>query len=79
MNEANGSLLTILLAVIGGLFGIVQGLVGIVVKMHMTSDDEHRIRVETDIKALRERSHDLADKLSGLLAKEHMRRLDDNK
>lgn len=75
----NGSLLTVLLAIIGGLFAIIQGLVGIVVRMHITSDDEHRLRVEDDIKMLRERSHDLADKLSGLLAKEHMRRLDDGR
>lgn len=75
----NGSMLTVLLAVIGGLFAIIQALVGIVVKMHITSDDEHRTRVEGDIKGLRERTHDLADKLSGLLAKEHMRRLDDGR
>lgn len=75
----NGTLLTVLLAVIGGLFAILQGLIAIVVKMHMTSDEESRLRLEGDIKLLRERTHDLGDKLSGLLAKDYMRRQDDSK
>lgn len=73
----NGMLLTILLAGVGALFGIIQALIGIVMKMHMASDEESRIRTEKEITALRERTHDLADKLSGLLAKEHMRRQGD--
>lgn len=74
----NGVLLATLLSIIGGLLGLLQVLIGVVMKMHMTSDDEHRVRVENDIKLLRERSHDLGDKLSGLLAQQYLRRKDDS-
>jgi hypothetical protein len=73
----NGSLVTVLIAVIGGLFAIVQGLVAIVVRMHMASDDEHRLRLEADINAIRARAHELADKLSDLMARDYLRRKGD--
>lgn len=73
----NGALVPVLLAGIGALFGLIQALIGIVMKMHIASDEDHRARTDKEIIALRERTHDLADKLSGLLAKDHMRRRED--
>ncbi len=75
----NGSLVPILLAVIGGLFALIQGLVAIVIKMHISSDDETRERMEAAVLELQTRQRDILDKLSGSLAREGMRRKDDRR
>ena len=69
----NGYGATILLAIAQGLGYVFILLLGVIWKMHQHGDEEHRLRMDKEIDALRSRMHDAMDEISGLKAKEYMR------
>lgn len=49
-----------------GLLGIVNVLISSLVRTHLKSDDEHRVRIDREIAQLRQRMHDVGNAVARL-------------
>jgi uncharacterized membrane protein len=54
----NGATVPFLVWVVNGLLGLVILLLGVIVRMHQQSDEDHRKRMDREINMLRNRIHD---------------------
>ena len=50
------------------LVGLVAALIGVILKMHLNSDDEHREEMKEEIERLRDRLHKIEGTTSGIVA-----------
>jgi len=62
----NGSLSSFILYLTNGLVGLVLVLIGVIVRQHQKSDEEHRDKLGEEITRLRDRLHVAEGKLAGL-------------
>ena len=60
----NGGSAGVLLWAVNILLGMVIALIGVIMRMHTQSDDEHRNRLDKEIGLLRQRLHDIANRFS---------------
>lgn len=73
----NGNVISILLLAVNGLLGLVVLLIGLILKMHRDSDTEQHARQDKEIDQLRQRGHDLGNRVAELLTR--MRWADEDK
>ena len=69
----NGHFAEWLLWLVAGLVTLLEIVLGMLWKAHLTGDKEHRDMVDAEILRLRSAVHDLRDKISEVSAIVHMR------
>lgn len=73
----NGSAIPLLIWVINGLLSVVVILIGLVLRMHSSSDAEHQARTDKEIEKLRERLHNHGNRVAEVIAR--LRWMDEDK
>lgn len=64
-----GAALKVLVGVLGALLSLSVALIGIILRQHEKSDEEHRARLEKEIERMRQRIHDYGGMIVDLQAK----------